>query len=108
MSTMQDVLDDARGPLNDAAKIRYPDTTLLRYANAGLHRAYMVRPDLRFGSYTTAVTDKALGDTFPLPEQYRQVIADYVTFRAETPDDEHVNSGRVTVFMQSFSQGLLS
>lgn len=107
MSTMQDVADAAREPLNDEDKVRYTDTALLRYANAGIRRAYQVRPDLRLGNFTTPITDKALTDAFPLDEAYLQAIVDYVVFRAETKDDEHVNSNRVTVFMNSFSQALL-
>jgi hypothetical protein len=105
---MQDVVDDARVPLNDEAKVRYGDDKLLRYANAGLRRIYTIRPDLRLGLYATPITDLALTDPFPLVEYYRQPLADFITFRAETVDDEHINSGRVNVFMQSFDQGLLS
>ena len=107
MSTMQDVADAAREPLNDEDKVRYTDTALLRYANAGIRRAYQVRPDLRLGSFTTPIADKTLADPFPMDEAYLQAIVDYVVFRAETRDDEHVNSNRVTVFMNSFSQALL-
>lgn len=108
MTTMQDVLDDARVPLNDAAKVRYDDAKLLRYANAALRRIYQVRPDLRLGAYGTPVTDKTLTDVFPLPDYFRQPTADFITFRAETVDDEHINSGRVNIFLQSFDQGILS
>ena len=31
-----------------------------------------------------------------------QVLADYVTARAEMTDDEHVNAGRAALFMQLF------
>lgn len=108
MSTMQDVIDQARIPLNDLAGTRYSNTDLLRYANAGVRRAFQVRPDLRLGNYSTPYTDLAVGGAFPLPDEYLQAIADYVVFRAETKDDEHVISERVTVFMNSFTQGLLS
>lgn len=107
MSTLQDVVDAAREPLNDEDKVRYPDPALLRHANAGIRRAYQVRPDLRLGSYATPVVDKTLTDAFPLDDAYFQAIVDYVVFRAETKDDEHVNSNRVTVFLNSFSQALL-
>ena len=108
MSTLQDVIDLARIPLNDLGGVRYSSEDLLRYANAGIRRAYQVRPDLRLGSFSTPITDKALTDVFPMPGEYLQAIADYVVFRAETKDDEHVISERVTVFMNSFTQGLLS
>jgi len=44
-----------------------------------------------------------LNHTFPLPAGYVQTLADYVTARAEMADDEHVNSGRATAFVQLFT-----
>jgi hypothetical protein len=88
MSTMQTIIDRARIPLKDASKTRYSDPELLGYANAGIALAYQVRPDLRFGAYGTAFSALALGDTFPLPFQHEQTIADYATFRAQTKDGE--------------------
>lgn len=108
MALMQAVLDRARIPLNDADKTRYPDAELLQYAVAGVERLFALRPDLRFGQYGTALATLTPGTTFPAPERYLQVIADYVGFRAETKDDEHVISGRATAFMQAFEQGAMS
>ena len=51
MPTMQEVCDVARIPLNDDDKDRYADATLLGYLNTAFRRAYVVRPDLRFGQY---------------------------------------------------------
>ena len=108
MATMQDVIDRGRIPLNDADKDRYSDPDLLAFANAGLERAYAIRPDLRFGSYAVATADLVAGATFPLPRKYLQTLADYVTFRAETKDDEHVVSQRAALFEQSFEKELMS
>ena len=44
MATMQDVVDRARIPLNDATKVRYADATLLAFLNAGVSRTYAIRP----------------------------------------------------------------
>ncbi len=108
MTTIQAVLDLARDPLNDADKVRYSDADLLKFANAAIRRIYQVRPDLRFGAYTTPVTDLVISSVFPLPAEYAQAVADYITFRAESRDDEHVDSNRVTVFLNSFNQAILS
>mgnify|MGYP000327153201 CR=1 FL=1 len=105
---MQTVLDMARVPLNDVDKVRYPDLTLLKYLNAGIAKAYEIRPDLKFGAYDTPYAELALGATFPLPYAYKQALADYVVFRAETVDDENVVSQRAALFLQSFEKELLS
>lgn len=105
MSIMQAVLDLARIPLNDAAKARYPDLELLGYANSGIELLASLRPDLRFGQYGVAIGPLAAGGTFPFPTRYIQSVADYVTYRAETKDDEHINSGRAALFFQSSERG---
>ena len=106
MATMQDVVDRARIPLNDADKDRISDDVLLGYANSGIARAYEIRPDLKFGSYGTAFSPLALSDAFPLSYGKLQTIADYVTFRAETADDEHVNSNRAIAFNALFEKAM--
>jgi hypothetical protein len=37
-----------------------------------------------------------------IPLHYSDPIADYIVYRAETRDDEHVNSNRAAQFLQSF------
>jgi len=93
MSTMQDVIDLSRKDLNDDGKIRYFDVDMLKYANDGIARSYELRPDLAYGSYGTAYTDLTTASTFPLPIEYRAKIANYITFRCQTVDDEFVSSG---------------
>lgn len=101
--TYQSVVDLARIPLNDTDKARYSDATLLLFANHGMTQIAKRRPDLFIGQYTNLPTgEKLLTDTFPLPVEYVQTVADYVTARAEMTDDEHVNSGRAAVFAQLF------
>ena len=93
MSTMQNIIDLSRLDLNDNGKVRYFDVDMLGYANDGIARAYELRPDLRFGSYGTAYVDLTTASTFPLPIEYRPKIANYITFRCQTVDDEFVSSG---------------
>lgn len=101
--TYQSVIDLARIPLNDADKTRYSDADLLAYANHGMLALVKRRPDLFIGSYTSLPDgQKTLTDSFPLSVQYVQTVADYVVSRAETSDDEHVNTGRAALFAQLF------
>ncbi|HEV7929242.1 MAG TPA: DUF6682 family protein [Nitrosospira sp.] len=101
--TYQSVVDLARIPLNDADQARYPDSTLLLFLNHGLLQILKRRPDLFIGQFASPLDGQnELVDTFPLPPEYAQTVADYVTARAEMTDDEHVNSGRAAIFMQIF------
>jgi hypothetical protein len=68
--TMQQLCDRARIPLQDNAKVRYGDTDLLAYGNAGIHLLVQKRPDLFFGSYATPPVDLALGGTLPLADGF--------------------------------------
>lgn len=102
--TYQDVVDLARIPLNDEDKDRVKDSNLLTFANHGVMELVKRRPDLFIGQYQTLPTGQnALTDTFPLDAQYVQLVADYVTARASSVDDEFINSGRAALFMQLFN-----
>lgn len=101
--TYQSVVDLARIPLNDTDKVRYSDATLLAFVNHGMLTLTKRRPDLFIGQYANLPNgEKVLADAFPLPAGYVQTLADYVTARAESIDDESVNSGRAAAFMQLF------
>lgn len=101
--TYQSVVNLARVPLNDSDKARYPDAALLAFANQGVLQLIKRRPDLCVGQFGSLPGgEKALADAFPLPVDYVQTVADYVTARAEMTDDEHVNSGRAAAFAQLF------
>src|SRR5882672_672254 len=101
-ATLQTVMDLARLPLNDAkdgggsdAACRTPDATLLKWTLHGLLHAFRNRGDLFVGSFTnppslawTAV------QAFPLSDEFVEPIADYVTARVESVDDEFVSNSR--------------
>jgi hypothetical protein len=112
MTTMQVVVDRARIPLNDAksggvdTNCRTKDTEILGYANVALHRAFQIRPDLKFGSYSTPFVDLAIGATFPLPDRYTQAVADYATGRANVTQMEESDTARAASFMALF-EGLM-
>ena len=101
--TYQSVCDLARVPLNDAGKDRVSDATLLSFANHGMLQLAQRRPDVFVGQYANLPTGgNALTDTFPLDASYIQTVADYVTFRSETIDDEKMNEPRALAFAQLF------
>lgn len=105
---MQQVVDLARVPLNDAAKRRYTDAALLGYANSAVFRAYELRPDLMFGGGYTPYAALALGGTFPLPDRFAQTVADYVGGRAELKDDDASTQARAKTLMSLFAGELLA
>lgn len=107
MSTMQDLCDLARSSLNDSAKVRFSDTDCLKYANMALAATYKVRPDLKFGSYSTEFTPLVIGGTFPLPVQFEPAIADYVGFRCELRDDDATNVNKSAIYGQLFEKQVM-
>jgi hypothetical protein len=106
MSTMQQIVDDARVFLNDAAKDRYTDAQLLGYGNEFIYEARRVRPDLFFGSYGTALTALVLADACTLPIEYEQYIKDYVAGRAYMRDEEASADQRAVALIQRAKAGL--
>jgi hypothetical protein len=106
MATVQQVIDRGRVPLNDADKVRYPDATLLDYLNDGMAEVYTLRPDLRFGSYSTPVAALGLTDTFPLSAAHEVAIKHYLVYRAEMTDDENVNTNRADKTYQLFKNAV--
>lgn len=105
--TVQNLVDLARRPLNDVDKIRYPDSELLDYANSAYMALRRFRPDLFVGLWGSIPPSLVLGDTFPaVGDEYKHILADYVTARAEFKDDEHVLKERAQAFVQMFNTGI--
>lgn len=97
--TYQGVVDLAREPLNDVAKDRYSDTTLLAFANHGMLLLVKRRPDKFVGQFGNLPEgENLLTDIFPLPAGDVQLVADWITARAEMTDDENVETGRAAQF----------
>lgn len=105
--TLQDVVDLARLPLEDADKETWTDLVLLLYARSALQLLRDRRADLFFGQYESEpdLAALALGDDFPLEGAYLQPVADYVTARASSHDEEHVVSQRAPQFFNLFQGG---
>ena len=106
MATMQDVLDLARLDLNDAAKTRNLDSNMIQFANDGIAKAVVMRPDLNFGNYTTAYADLTTASSFPLPLEYRPAIANYIVMRCETADDPFAVEQRAIQGLKMFMSDL--
>lgn len=107
--TVQNLLDRARLPLNDAGKDRYPDSELLTYAQDAFLQVYRHRPDLFLGLYTSLPAWSSLSTTSVFPnvgDQYMAPIVDYITARAEFKDDEHVVAQRAQAMLAMFGAGL--
>ena len=102
---MQDVIDIARQPLNDSSKTRYSDAVLLSYAISALLMLRNKRPDLFFGSFDSlpAMTNLTVSSNLPIDDEYAQPVADYVTARASSHDDDHVVSERAKLFFELFT-----
>ena len=101
MITVQDCLNAARLDLGDATTNvvtgsaitpRYPDADLLKFANDGIAKALVLRPDLNYGNYGTAYVDLVATSSFPLPAEYRAGITAYIVFRNQSGDDPFVLS----------------
>lgn len=104
--TMQRVIDDARVPLNDPSATRYPDTDLLKIANAAVLILRRRRPDLFFGRFTSLPGELTTGQNLPVDDEYFPAVVDYVVARAETRDDEEALKTRAAMFFQLFEGAL--
>jgi hypothetical protein len=103
---ISEVITLARDPLNDATGDRYTDAQLLQFCRQGLNEARRLRPDLFVGKFSVNLAALVAADALPIPDEFAQAIADFITGRAELRDDEHVNSGRAVALAKLFSQAL--
>lgn len=98
--TVQQVIDRARVPLNDAAKTRYSDAEMAVYANDAYYLLRRYRSDIFLGQWSNLPSALALTDAFPSVNiMYLPSIADYVTARAEFKDDEAVIAQRAQAML---------
>lgn len=107
---MQQVVDKARVPLNDAKKgtpadgVRWKDATLLGYGVDALSRLLLMRPDLFVGQFSNLpdFSTYTLISTFPLTQEYVEPVCDYIRARAQTHDTEAVESSMAPTFFRLF------
>ncbi|MFN8760252.1 MAG: DUF6682 family protein [Tagaea sp.] len=84
--TVQQILDAARTPLNDASKERFPDPELLGYYQDAIGLIRKSRPDLFIGRLLEEPSSD-LGVESPVPFTHYQTVQDYITARAQMKDD---------------------
>lgn len=84
--TVQQILDAARTPLNDADKGRFPDSELLGYYQDAVGLIRKSRPDLFIGRLIDE-PGSTLGDVSVVPYTHYQTVQDYITARAQMKDD---------------------
>lgn len=106
MTTMQQVVDEARRPLNDDSKVAWEDAELLAYANRAISMLKGRRPDLFFGTFTALPGTLASAATFPLEDQFLPAVQDYITARAQFKDSEEAVKGAASAFYQLFDAGI--
>lgn len=75
----------------------------------GHPRRFLIYPKAPAGqsldiTYVAAPPEYTVDQDTALPMSLADPIADYIIYRAESRDDEHVNSARATQFMTSFVQ----
>jgi hypothetical protein len=105
--TAQQLVDHARIPLQDNAKVRYTDAVLLTYLNDAVRLTLKNRPDLFIGNWAAFDgADLTLTDPVPIPALYRSAVSDYIAGRAELTDDEYSENNRSVMLIQSFLLGL--
>lgn len=102
------VISDVRVDLNDASGVRYTDAQLIGYANDGIREIKKSRPDLFFGSYSTALSAYTSSDNVPVDDLYVAFLKDYVAFRAGMRDDEENSAARSAAFFNRFKNGLMA
>lgn len=106
MATMQDLIDVARKPLNDADATTWGDAELFAYAKDGLRLLKGKRPDLFFGLADNVLDTLVIGSTFPLDEFVVPAMTDYITARAQFKDDEYAVQGAAAPFYALYKEAL--
>lgn len=107
MSTLfSKVVSDARVDLNDEGSVRFTDAQMISYANDGVREIKKVRPDLFFGSYSTALSTYTISDNVPVNDLYVQFLKDYIVFRCGMREDETNSVQRTAGFYARFTNGL--
>jgi len=96
--TMQNIVDRARVPLNDADKVRFPDSALLVFANDAIYTLRNKRPDLFIGRFASLPAELLIGADFPLGAEYAPAVQDYITARGETTSTEAEFEQRAALF----------
>lgn len=107
--TVQDILDEARGHLNDTeTPYRYSNSDLLKYYNDGATELRRLRPDAFITTWNEEVDGAVEVDHIPFSETFYTAIVYFVTANAELRDDEFTNDGRVAGLLKQFAAKLMT
>jgi hypothetical protein len=109
MALFSDIISQARVLLQDSVlPYRYTDDELMVGANDAVKIVRKLRPDIFYGTYKTAIADKTLSDLFPIGEEYKMAVRDYVVAHAQLRDTEDAANSRAAMFMELFKQGVMA
>ncbi len=123
MSTYQDLLDEARGFVNDAeTPYRDEDATYIRHINRGLQEIGRVRPDALFALFSANTLNVPvviesgsptgnqvlISADFQLDMQFYPPLLSYVVGMIELKEDEFTDDGRAITLITAFRNSLLS
>lgn len=97
---MEQLIAKARDPLNDEARERWDDASLLGFAVDGLVTIRSTRPDLFIGNWSVSFSGLQTTDECPLNDHYALAVADYVTGRANLRDEDDADGGRAEAFLK--------
>lgn len=106
MTTLQNIVDEARIPLNDDDKVTWSDDDLFKNLRHGLRMLKSRRADLYFGLASNVLDSLVIGSTYPLEDQTIPALTDYVTARAQFKDDEAAVKGAASAFYKLFQEAL--
>jgi hypothetical protein len=104
---VSEIVSIARQMTNDedpeAYRVSFAEFEL--WLREGIAAMYSLRPDIFIGQFTTLFPQAVRLETDPLPvdEQFAPVLADWLVFRAESVDDEFVETSRAQATAQFFA-----
>ena len=111
MATFQDIINSARVLIQDNTDLagdgsgyRYSDAELLVGANDAVKAIRKVRPDLFLGKFKTSIADYALTDAFPIGEEYKGAVRDYVAAYAHMRESEDATNSAAAFFTGMFKE----
>lgn len=109
MATYADVIAQARSLLQDlVAPYRYTDTELLVGANDAVKTIRKLRPDTFIGNFSAPLVDAGLADTFPLGDEYKMVVRDYIVAHGNLRESEDAAASRAEIFIALFKEGMMA
>lgn len=107
MALYSDIIAEARVLLQDtSAPYRNSDIDLLVGANDAVKTIRKVRPDIFYGTYKTSIADAALSSAFPLGDEYKMAVRNYIVAQGDLRDAEDASTGRAALFMGLFEKSV--